>query len=74
MAEFCFDCLCKLDEKKYKKIMFIISKDLDYCEGCGEWKHVVSVARIYYYKRKIRLFLISIASFFCFLKRKILKK
>lgn len=41
MAEFCKECfleICRVDLKK-KKI--ITSKDLDLCETCGEWKHVV---------------------------------
>ena len=64
MAEFCFECLCELDETNYKKRDFIISKDLDLCEGCGEWKHVVEIARITYYKRKFRLF-IKFFDFLC---------
>ena len=45
MAEFCFDCLQKLDGCLYDPKDFIISDDLDLCEGCGEWKHVVVVRR-----------------------------
>ncbi len=63
MAEFCLECLRELDEINYKEKDFIISKDLDLCEGCGEWKHVVEIARITYYKRKFRLLI----NFFNFL-------
>lgn len=41
MAEFCLDCLRKLDGINYKDDEFEISTELDLCEGCGEWKHVV---------------------------------
>ncbi len=30
--------MCEVDLKKKKLIM---SEDLDFCENCGEWKHVV---------------------------------
>ena len=42
MAEFCPECMKRYhgyyagDQKKY-----VLSKDLDLCEGCGEWKRVV---------------------------------
>lgn len=45
MAEFCLECLEKLDEKQYDPDEFVISDDLDLCEGCGQWKHVVVVRR-----------------------------
>lgn len=45
MAEFCLDCLCKLDGKHYNETDFVLSDDLDLCEGCGQWKHVVVIWR-----------------------------
>ena len=41
MAEFCLDCAAKVfkvsnDEKKY-----VMSKELELCEECGEYKHVI---------------------------------
>ena len=39
-------------EKKY-----IISKELDLCEECGEWVPVIVVERKYYYLHKFRFFI-----------------
>ncbi len=41
MAEFCLDCWNKINKSKDDEKKYILSKDLDLCEGCGEWKHVV---------------------------------
>ena len=41
MAEFCLDCLNKLSNEKYSAFHYHISRDLDLCEECGEYKHVV---------------------------------
>ena len=41
MAEICFACLNKLENNKLKKGMFIISRDLELCEECGQYKPVV---------------------------------
>lgn len=41
MAEFCVDCWNKINETKYSKDRFVISKDLDLCKGCGEYKNVI---------------------------------
>lgn len=47
MAEYCLECLGKLDHTQYTERDFILSgeDDLDLCEGCGEWKRVVIVKR-----------------------------
>lgn len=66
MAEFCPDCFsevfdCEFDEKKY-----ILSKHLELCEGCGEYKQVVLMERSVFYSRIFEIiiyplkFLISI--------------
>ncbi len=36
---------------------YILSKELDLCEGCGAYKHVIITKRKYYYRRKFRLIL-----------------
>ncbi len=41
MAEFCKDCFLKMCDVDLKKKKIIVSEDLDFCENCGEWKHVV---------------------------------
>ena len=45
MAEFCLDCMQKINGRHYDEMDFILSDDLDLCEGCGQWKHVVVVRR-----------------------------
>ena len=45
MAEFCLDCLNKINGTNYDESKYIISDDLDLCEGCGEWKPVVVAMR-----------------------------
>ena len=54
MVEFCLECLNKLDERNYSKDDYIISTELDLCEGCGEWKHIVIMKR---YHNNINIFL-----------------
>ena len=40
MAEFCKDCFVKICGGSEKEIA-ALSDELDLCEGCGEYKHVV---------------------------------
>ena len=60
MAEFCLDCWNKLNNTEDGKEKYIISKELDFCEGCGEWKHVIIMERRAYYMHIVKLFLIPI--------------
>ena len=41
MAEFCPDCWNRINGSEDDKKKYVLSKDLDLCEGCGEWKHVI---------------------------------
>ena len=41
MAEFCLQCWNKMYKTNDDESKFILSKELDFCEGCGEWKHVI---------------------------------
>lgn len=41
MAEFCFDCWNKLMDADYPAEKYVLSDELDLCEGCGEWKPVI---------------------------------
>ena len=41
MAEFCLKCWNKINRTNDDERDLVMSKDLDFCEGCGEWKHVV---------------------------------
>ena len=41
MSEFCVKCWNKLNGTHERKSAFILSEELDICEGCGKWKHVI---------------------------------
>ncbi len=49
MAEFCLACLNKINGTEDSAKKYIASKDLDLCEGCGKWWHVVVAERKAYY-------------------------
>ena len=50
----------KINETKDNERKYIISKDLDLCEGCGELKPVIIVERKAYYIYKFRYFILPI--------------
>lgn len=52
MAEFCLECWKRMNRIKDDKRKYILSKDLDLCEGCGEWKYVIIAENTYYYDYK----------------------
>ena len=60
MAEFCLECWNKINETKDNERKYIISKDLDLCEGCGELKPVIIMERKAYYVHKFRYFILPI--------------
>lgn len=41
VAEFCLACWNELNKTQLKRWNVELSWDLDFCEGCGQWKHVV---------------------------------
>ena len=41
MAEFCVDCYNHMNGTNDSPKKFVLSDELDLCEGCGEWKRVV---------------------------------
>jgi len=45
MAEFCLECWNKINETDGPEIKYIISKDLDLCEGCGRQTNVIVTER-----------------------------
>ena len=47
MAEFCLDCWNKMNEMKDSPRRYILSRELDLCEGCGEYKRVIVVERLW---------------------------
>ena len=56
MAEFCLACWNKINNTKDRKRKYVISKNLDLCEGCAEWKPVIIMERKAYYFYKFRHF------------------
>ena len=56
MAEFCVDCWNRLNGTDDKPEKYILSRRLDLCEGCGEYKHVIITERGMFFKRIKRNF------------------
>ena len=48
MSEICLDCYNEIMGTNESKKMFLISKELDLCEECGQWKPVIIRARTRY--------------------------
>lgn len=71
MAEFCLDCLRKLDGKPYKPEKLVISKDLELCEGCGQWRHVVVARRTSLHLGVLGVLIDALKSLFRWMKAKI---
>ena len=61
MAEFCLDCWNKMNGTRHSKRKYVLSKDLDFCEGCGEFKHVVIMGLLF----MLSIFLPPISSVVC---------
>ena len=51
MAEFYLDCWNRINETNHSKDRYIISEDLDLCEGCGEKKQVIFLVIFVFYKK-----------------------
>jgi len=45
LAEFCLDCWNRLNHTKDTEAEWVLSKELDLCEGCGCLKQVIVKAR-----------------------------
>ncbi|MGN0803464.1 MAG: hypothetical protein ACI4MF_12795 [Candidatus Faecivicinus sp.] len=47
MAEFCLECLNRMEHTNATERDYILTDedDLEFCEGCGEWKRVVICQR-----------------------------
>ena len=41
MAEFCLDCWNMVNNTKYTERDWVLSRGLELCEGCGEYKQVI---------------------------------
>jgi len=58
MAEFCLECWNKINNGKDDEKNYILSKELELCEECGEWKHVIIAERRCYYEYRYRHFIL----------------
>ena len=47
MAEFCLECLNKLNKTNDSKWRYVLSWEKDLCEECGQYKRVVIVERVW---------------------------
>lgn len=47
MAEFCLDCWNKMNETKDPPARYVLSRDTEICEGCGEYKQVVVAEKLW---------------------------
>ena len=63
MAEFCLDCWNRINKTKDGKTKYVLSKDLDFCEGCGKWKHVVITERNFYDEYRFLYFILLYKNF-----------
>lgn len=64
MAEFCLDCWNRINETDDPSEKYHISKDLDLCEGCGEWKNVIVIEKMHYYHNWLRRILFPLRLIF----------
>jgi len=54
MAEFCLDCLNKLNHTHLTEEDVVLSEDLDFCEECVQLKPVIIIIGKRKKRRKIR--------------------
>ncbi len=41
MAEFCLKCWNKINDTNDDESMYVMSRDLDLCDCCGEFTHII---------------------------------
>ena len=63
MAEFCLECWNEMNEDANQKNQenqkkYILSKHLELCEGCGEWKNVIVTEETFYHRYKLYYFIL----------------
>ncbi len=58
MAEFCLECWNKINGTNDSERKYVLSKESDLCEGCGEIKPVIIMERKLYYMRILSPFII----------------
>lgn len=68
MSETCLECWNKENKSNDKPIKYILSKELELCEECGEYKHTIIMYRSAYYARKFRYILFPFKFIFMILR------
>lgn len=59
MAEFCLDCWNEINETNDPAKKYIISEELELCEGCAQYRHVIVAIRKGYMLREWIMCLIN---------------
>lgn len=65
MAEFCLKCWNELNGTDFPASEYILSEELELCEGCGEFKKVIVTERTFAKTKRLPLKI-----FYMFLKYK----
>ena len=53
MAEFCVSCWNELNGTNYPQEAYVLSRDYELCEGCGEYRRVIVSRRRHYSLRRL---------------------
>ena len=53
MSEICLDCLNKILKTNDAETRYVISRDLDLCEQCGQYKRVVVKMRFRFRMKQV---------------------
>lgn len=53
MAEFCLQCWNEINGTNAPPDRYILSKELDLCEGCGKWTNVIVAQRKFWTLRML---------------------
>lgn len=48
VAKFCLDCWKEISGAEATENQYIVSEELELCEGCGEWKHIIVSERSFF--------------------------
>ena len=56
MAKYCLKCWNEMSKTNHEESKFVMSDELDFCEGCGEWKRVIICERMNFWDRFISTF------------------
>ena len=64
MAEFCLECFRKINGSECEKHKYVLTKELNFCEECGELKNTVFMERKCYYLQKFRFILFPFKAVF----------